>query len=1012
MAEVQYKTLAECEAAIKTLESVGMPVPQWILSQRAKLMNAACASPVVQDSETPIYDTLVANYPYGEMPQEKIKCIEDTVNQLLEDGPHAEEPGLLLGKIQCGKTDTFEDIIGLAFDKGIDVTIVFTKGTKPLAQQTLMRMKKDYRYFKASDDLDQRATINIYDIMDIWKNLKQARVEGCKTVIVCKKQATNLDHLIDMFSKHCTFLKKKKVLIVDDEADFASRNYRSVKLEALKDENGNPVAQNAETEMAKISQQIDDFRKIPEYCRYLQVTATPYCLYLQPQGELNLNGNIIKPFKPRFTTLVPIHSLYVGGKQYFEDSKNPDSMYSHLFHQVDQKCVDVLGHEDKRYLNNAVASGNIYGLTYTLVSYFMAAAIRRIQIRETKNKDYKTSALIHVEVDKKNHDWQLRVIKRLIDDIKKAIVDEDQTDQRIWYAIDVIYQDYELSNQKGRNEGLIEVELPSKEDVLDEIRNIFNPKKVNYHVQVVNSDEQVVSLLDEETGELRLDTAANIFIGGNILDRGITIKNMLCFFYGRNPKNFQQDTVLQHARMYGARSKEDMAVTRLHTTALIHKILVRMNELDNQLREWFLEGKDKNDLNAVFIGYDKNIKPCSSQKIKASNTLTLKKQSRMLPVGFWTGTKKEILKSVEKIDYIIESLPTYNADGFFEIDKNTVVEILQLIETTYVYDSKFYNTDRKNDIKELLCALEYCTGMSGGKIYGLHRKDRDLKRIRENGGYTDAPDDGRTDLKPAREIAIDAPVIMFIRENGAKSIDPATGDNVGWNNAPFYWPVLVSQLNIDTVMFALDQSRKGLRTVVDNSDLLAGIDPKDVLSLTYSGDLEAHFGIEGTVYEEDNYEQETRSIKETTASRYLERDERGSWKKNPDVPFDEANDHGLYSYNNGQFPFVLRPYKYMLLRNGRTSQADLMLLELADISKWEVIPEGQLNEDGDLVDRESDKVLLHGRDTILDKSMSETEFEDRTITQWTIIYAISKVLKSRRYTIDWDNVFEEENEEE
>lgn len=53
--------------------------------------------------------------------------------------------------------------------------------------------------------------------------------------------------------------------------------------------------------MAKISQQIDDFRKIPEFCRYLQVTATPYCLYLQPQGELNLNGNIVKPFKPRFT---------------------------------------------------------------------------------------------------------------------------------------------------------------------------------------------------------------------------------------------------------------------------------------------------------------------------------------------------------------------------------------------------------------------------------------------------------------------------------------------------------------------------------------------------------------------------------------------------------------------------------------------------------------------------------------------------------------------------------------
>lgn len=1011
MAEVQYQTLAECEAAIKTLETVGMPIPQWILSQRAKLMNTGNGSPVVQDSETPIYDTLVENYPYGEMPEIKKKCIEDTVNQLLEEGPHAEEPGLLLGKIQCGKTDTFEDIIGLAFDKGIDVTVVFTKGTKPLAEQTLKRMKKDYRFFKKSDDLDQKCTINIYDIMDVWKTMKPARIEGYKTVIVCKKQSTNLDHLISMFSQYCPALKKKKVLIVDDEADFASRNYRAVKLEALKDEDGNPIAQNAETEMAKISQQIDDFRKIPEFCRYLQVTATPYCLYLQPQGELNLNGNIIKPFKPRFTTLVPEHSKYIGGQQYYIESKNPDSMYSHLYHQIDQKCIDVLGHEDKRYLNNAVASGNIYGLTYSLVSYFMATAIRRIQVRETKNKDYMSSALIHVEIDKKNHDWQRRIIERLIEDIKRAIVDEDQTDQRIWYAIDVIYKDFEESNRKGREEGLIDVEVPSKDDVLDEIRNIFNPKKINYHVQVVNSDEEVVKLLNEDTGELDMYHAATIFIGGNILDRGITIKNMLCFFYGRNPKSFQQDTVLQHARMYGARSKEDMAVTRLHTTDQIYKILVRMNELDNQLREWFLEGKDQNDTNAVFIGYDKNIKPCSSQKIKASNTITLKQQIRMLPIGFWTGTKKEILKTVEKIDRIIEGLPTYNPEEFFEIDKNTVVDLLHLIETTYVYDNKFFNTDRKNDIKELLCALEYCTEKSGGKIFALQRKNRDLKRIRENGGYTDAPDDGRTDLKPAREIAIDAPVIMFIRENGAKAIDPATGENVGWNNAPFYWPVLLTQQNIDTVMFALDQRNKGLRSVVDNTALLDGIDPKDVLFLTYKGDLEEHFGPEGTEYDEDNYELETRSIKETTASRYLQRDDRGNWVKNANVPFDEANDHGLYSYNNGQFPFVLRPYKYMMLRNGRTSQADMMLLELADMSTWEVIPEGQLDENGDLLDRESNNILLHGRDTILDKGMGETEFEDKTITQWTIIYAIKKVLKSRRYTIDWDNVFEEEIEE-
>ena len=143
----QIKTVEQCEGAIIALKSLGLPIDELEALKKKLELN------IVSDSKTPIYDTLVANYPYGEMPKEKKKCIEETVKQLLQTGPHAEEPGLLLGKIQCGKTDTFEDIIGLAFDKGIDVCIVLTKGTKPLAQQTIMRMKKDYRFFKASKSI-------------------------------------------------------------------------------------------------------------------------------------------------------------------------------------------------------------------------------------------------------------------------------------------------------------------------------------------------------------------------------------------------------------------------------------------------------------------------------------------------------------------------------------------------------------------------------------------------------------------------------------------------------------------------------------------------------------------------------------------------------------------------------------------------------------------------------------------------------------------------------------------
>lgn len=687
-------------------------------------------------------------------------------------------------------------------------------------------------------------------------------------------------------------------------------------------------------------------------------------------------------------------------------------MYSHLYHQLDQKCIDVLGHEDKRYLNSAVSSGNLYGLTYSLVAYFMATAIRRIQVRNEKNHDYKTSAIIHVEIDKKNHDWQKRIVERLINSIKSAIVDEDHSDQRIWVAMDTIYKDFLISNKKGRNEGLINVEVPSEEEILNEIRDIFSPKYRNYHVQMVNSDEEVDHLLDEESGELSLDCAANIFIGGNILDRGVTIKNMLCFFYGRNPKNFQQDTVLQHARMYGARSKEDMAVMRLHTTPHIYKILVRMNELDEQLRQWFIEGKDKLEPNAVFVGYDKNIKPCASTKIKVSNALMLKPQKRILPVGFWTGGKTAIKKTIEQIRQLIVNSPCYchqDSNGFFEMDKNTVVEIIKLIETTFVYNDKFYNKDRKNDIKELLCALEYCTDKSNGKVWALHRENRNMNRLRDNGGYIDAPDDGRTDLKPARAIATDMPVVMFIQENGAIHKDN-NGDNIGWNGAPFYWPVLLTQANITPVMFALDQKTKNQTAVIDNSDFLNYIDPQEVLSLTSRGDLEVHFGKEGTIYEYGDCPWESRTIKQTTASRFIQKDEDGNLLFNPEVKIDTEHYHGVYSLNNGKFPFMPHPYKYICLRNGRDTHADMILLELFEQEKWIIKPLNNINTDGDLIDRDSEEVLVRAKDTIIDKNLQKQEFIDKTIIQWEINYPIRKVLKVRKCTIDWDTVFGKDDE--
>lgn len=1003
MEEILFRTLQEANAFIAELVGNDEPVPQWAKDQRKRLKEIEANGGVI-DSGTPIWDTLRAldKFPLTE---EKRRCVEDSVAKLMETGPQAEEPGLLLGKIQCGKTDTFEKIIGLAFDQGMEIAIVLTKGTTALVNQTLKRLQKDFAPFRYTGVVTNKPIIEPVDIMgDVRGGIDSANANKVKYIIVCKKQTDNLKALTKLFEVYSPHLKQKKVLIVDDEADFASRNYQRVKNNPMLDEDGNMIVQPVDMKMAKIAQQIDDFRKVPSYCRYLQVTATPYCLFLQPKGELFLSGNKVMAFKPRFVSLVPAHDAYIGGDQYFVESENPDSMYSYLFHPITDKCLDIMGKEDKRYINNSIASQNIYGLTYALVSYFMATAIRVIQERPN-GVDYRSSAVVHVKIDQDNHAWQNRLIDRLVNDIRKCIVDNDQTDYRIWTAIDACYEDFKESNEKGKNGGLIDINLPRKEDVIEELGKIFESK--DYKIKVVNATEQV-PLNDD--GELRLTNTANIFIGGNILDRGITIQHMLCFFYGRNPGNFQQDTVLQHARFYGARSKADMAVTRLHTSHVIYSILKTMNELDNQLRKWLESGRYEQEDYPTFVGFSKNIKPCAPQKIQASNALTVRPQKRILPVGIWTGPKSKVSKIVNQIDELITSskgFESWDEDGFFEIDKQLVLQIIDLIAQTYVYDEKHENVRQKSDLKEMLCALEYCTAKSENKLlWALYRTNRNVSRIRENGYWVDAPDDGRTDTAPARRKATDRPVIMFIKENGGTTDSNgerwmnSAGDYIGWNGTPFFWPVLVVQSELPPVMYAIEPDRGRWNTSIPSDKFIEGFNSDDVLRIRVSDHLEETYGPVGTVYGGDNSRTLTRDLKDTTAKKYICTDIFAGGELIEKKGADIAN--GVYSFNNGVFPYELKPFKYVLLEKTDNSGTAMMLIKLANPNEWTTTPIQDFNDDGDLLGIDK-SVLIHARDILVDRNLEESEIQLQNICQWCISYKLEKVVKYQKMGLSWED---------
>ena len=198
----------------------------------------------------------------------------------------------------------------------------------------------------------------------------------------------------------------------------------------------------------------------------------------------------------------------------------------------------------------------------------------------------------------------------------------------------------------------------------------------------VNSDAEVEQLLDDN-GELKLTAPLNIFIGGQILDRGVTIKNLIGFYYGRRPSRFQQDTVLQHSRMFGNRPREDLAVTRFYTALEIYSVMERINEFDNALREAFEKGAQTG---VVFICKDPSNKiiPCSPNKISISSTKTLKPRKRMLPVGFQTDYITNIRNTLEEIDKIISDKMPNKTKKPFIMEFSAANSIIDMIAETLV----------------------------------------------------------------------------------------------------------------------------------------------------------------------------------------------------------------------------------------------------------------------------------------------------------------------------------------
>jgi Z1 domain len=687
------------------------------------------------------------------------KCIDRVVDQL-DNADDPKRPGMLLGKIQSGKTRAFLGVIARAFDRDFDIAIVLTKGTRTLASQTVKRIGRDFKDFIDGDE------IVLFDIMSAPDQLTRSELRR-KIIVVAKKQVHNLARIQAMFDEKYPDLKNRRVLLVDDEADMASVRFAKKK-------------GDDEYDQGRIANQMDGLRRSLEKISFLQVTATPYALYLQPENyeEATQAKEIFYPKRPAFTELLPIHDAYVGGEAYF-GGHGVDDPNHYLYVEVSDTEHDALRSQDGRSIRDdrLWTSDNIKVLRRSLVTFLLAVAIRRRQQRELEQRPEKFSMIIHNDTQRAAHTWQWETVNKLIKEFDAAAAVGDANLRKIF---DEAYAD--VSRSVIADHG----HLPVPDQAYEDVRALITDGELN--VQRVNSDVQLEPLLDAETAELKLRTKANLFIGGSILDRGITVPNLLSFYYGRNPTRMQADTVLQHSRMYGARPKADLAVTRFYTSRGVYSRLSQIHGLETALREAFASGA--HDGGVVFIQTDAQglIIPCAPSKISLSGVVAVRPNDVLLPTEFNTIADGKLRTAMATIDRMVPP-NCVGSKKFVEITLNEAVALLDAIEPTLQSDAQ-----PEFDWNAMKGLLKYYADKADGRVLVLAEKGRRLKKS-ASGDRSGLSILGTPELRSiVREATRAAPALILLKQDG--------GPELEWKAGPFWWPMLASPPQANACVFA------------------------------------------------------------------------------------------------------------------------------------------------------------------------------------------------------------------
>lgn len=347
---------------------------------------------------------------------------------------------------------------------------------------------KDQNYIRISSEFINNENVKVIDIAD--KNHEDPLTllkNGYKVILVALKNISENANL-GIVEKYSEILRDYPSIIVDDEGDECSP--------------GAPKSKSKNSKAGRTHDVLTDIINNVNICTFLSVTATP---------QANFLISTIDELSPDYCVLVEPGYGYTGGNSFHDTYNNP--------HVVEIRDGDSFDCSTPESFKKA-----LYFFIFSLMVSKYRGDNRPFSMLVHPSSLTKVQSMV-VEKIRDYFDYVYKILKNPMNIAYNSILNDiyESGKGSVNYFSD--YSNFKTETEKYLDYALSQI-------------NIFE-----FNV----SENGKQSIEDEKNDKSKY----KIYVGGNMLGRGLTIKNLNVTYMYRDSKITQIDTLYQRARWFG-----------------------------------------------------------------------------------------------------------------------------------------------------------------------------------------------------------------------------------------------------------------------------------------------------------------------------------------------------------------------------------------------------------------------------------------------------------------------------